>query len=187
MRTLIYKEMIFKMKSAVKNNFSPSLVISIVALIVALGGTAYAGVQLGKNSVGTPQLKNGAVKTSKLGGDVKKKLNKVGARGPQGERGPQGVAGQNGQNGQDGQQGLQGPPGMVNWNSVYEVVATRVGTGVVTATCTGDDQVLFGTTSADSDYHVSNASRGNAGRQWSVTIQSSPGVNAKAIAYCAPA
>ncbi len=45
---------------------SAALVVSIVALIVALGGTAYAGGLVpGKNTVGTKQLKNNAVTTEK--------------------------------------------------------------------------------------------------------------------------
>ena len=38
-----------------------ALAVSIVALVVAMGGSAYAGITLGKNSVGTKQLRNGAV------------------------------------------------------------------------------------------------------------------------------
>jgi hypothetical protein len=45
---------------------SAPFVLSVIALIVALGGTAYAGVKLGKNSVGAKQLKNGAVTSSKI-------------------------------------------------------------------------------------------------------------------------
>jgi hypothetical protein len=45
---------------------SASLVISILALIVALGGTAYAGITLHKNSVGTKQLKKNSVTAAKL-------------------------------------------------------------------------------------------------------------------------
>jgi hypothetical protein len=45
---------------------SPALVIAVLALIVALGGTAYAGITIRKNSVGTKQLKNGAVTTPKI-------------------------------------------------------------------------------------------------------------------------
>jgi hypothetical protein len=41
-------------------------VASTLALIVALGGTAVAGTALAHNSVGTPQLKNGAVTHAKL-------------------------------------------------------------------------------------------------------------------------
>jgi hypothetical protein len=45
---------------------SPALVVSTVALVVALGGTAYAGFTLPRNSVGTGQLKRNAVTTSKI-------------------------------------------------------------------------------------------------------------------------
>jgi hypothetical protein len=45
---------------------SPALVISIVALFVALGGTSYAITQLPKNSVGTTQLKKNAVTGAKV-------------------------------------------------------------------------------------------------------------------------
>jgi hypothetical protein len=46
---------------------SPALVISLIALFVALGGTSYAAISsLPANSVGTQQLKNGAVTAAKL-------------------------------------------------------------------------------------------------------------------------
>jgi len=41
-------------------------VVSLLALVVALGGSAYAAVSLPKNSVGTKQLKKRAVTTSKF-------------------------------------------------------------------------------------------------------------------------
>lgn len=40
---------------------SPAMVVACLALIVALGGTSYAAVRLPANSVGTKQLKKGAV------------------------------------------------------------------------------------------------------------------------------
>lgn len=49
-----------------KRRPSPALVISLIALFVALGGTGYAAVHLGKNTVGTRQLKNNAVTSSKV-------------------------------------------------------------------------------------------------------------------------
>ncbi len=45
---------------------SPSLVISFIALLVALGGTGYAAFRVPKNSVGSKQLKNNAVTTKKI-------------------------------------------------------------------------------------------------------------------------
>jgi hypothetical protein len=59
---------------------SPALVISLIALFVALGGTSYAAVALKipKNSVGTPQLKNGAVTAGKLNASAIAKLKSIG-------------------------------------------------------------------------------------------------------------
>jgi hypothetical protein len=45
---------------------SPALVVSVIALFIALGGTTYAATSLPANSVGTAQLKNGAVTTVKI-------------------------------------------------------------------------------------------------------------------------
>jgi hypothetical protein len=45
---------------------SPALVVSLIALFVSLGGGAYAALNLPANSVGTKQLKNGAVSSPKL-------------------------------------------------------------------------------------------------------------------------
>jgi hypothetical protein len=42
------------------------LVISLIALFVALGGTTYAATSLPANSVGTPQIKNKAVTAAKI-------------------------------------------------------------------------------------------------------------------------
>lgn len=58
---------------------SPALVISIIALVVALGGTSYAAFK-----VGTKNIKNGAVTTKKLhnGAVTGKKLNLTGVTAP---------------------------------------------------------------------------------------------------------
>jgi hypothetical protein len=45
---------------------SAALVVSIVALVAALGGTSYAAFSLPKNSVGTKQLKKNAITTPKI-------------------------------------------------------------------------------------------------------------------------
>jgi hypothetical protein len=44
---------------------SPSMLVAIAAVVLALGGTGYAA-GVARNSVGTAQLKNGAVTTVKL-------------------------------------------------------------------------------------------------------------------------
>src|SRR5215208_5451017 len=45
---------------------SPALVVACIALLVALSGTGYAAVVLPRASVGTIQLKNGAVNSLKV-------------------------------------------------------------------------------------------------------------------------
>ena len=65
---------------------SPALVISLIALFVALGGTSYAAITvLPKNSVGTRQIKNGAVTGPKLSAAVLKYFLHVGSTLPSGK------------------------------------------------------------------------------------------------------
>ena len=65
---------------------SPSMVIALIALFVALGGTSYAAItSLPANSVGTTQLKNGAVSTAKLKSSVLKGYLKYGGTLPSGK------------------------------------------------------------------------------------------------------
>ena len=46
---------------------SPAMVVACLALLVALGGTGMAAAtQVARNSVGTPQLKDGAVSNAKI-------------------------------------------------------------------------------------------------------------------------
>jgi hypothetical protein len=93
------------MKSFRPGRPSPALVIALIALFVALGGTGYAALKLPKNSVGTKQLKNNAVTGVKVkNGSLTSSDFKLGQipAGPQGPQGPQGA------------QGVQGVPGPVN-------------------------------------------------------------------------
>ncbi len=64
---------------------SPALVISVIALFVALGGTSYAAMTLPKNSVGTKQIKNGAVTAAKLNSAVLKPYLAFGSTLPSGK------------------------------------------------------------------------------------------------------
>jgi hypothetical protein len=78
---------------------SPALVISIIALFVAMGGTSYAALKLPKKSVGTKQLKSNAVTTSKVKNgslrarDFRAGQLPAGARGATGATGPAGADG----------------------------------------------------------------------------------------------
>ena len=63
---------------------SPALVISIIALFLALGGTSYAAITLPAKSVGTKQLMTGAVTTPKIkkGAVTAVKINTTGLNVP---------------------------------------------------------------------------------------------------------
>ena len=54
------------MDSPSRRRPSPALVISLIALFVALGGTGYAAIKLPANSVGSKQLKKKAVTKAKI-------------------------------------------------------------------------------------------------------------------------
>jgi hypothetical protein len=45
---------------------SPALIVAIIALVISMGGTGYAAFTLPRDSVGTKQLKNGAVTAAKI-------------------------------------------------------------------------------------------------------------------------
>ena len=73
--------------------------VSFLALFVALGGTSYAALTLPSNSVGTKQLRRGAVTAEKvrtqslLAQDFKAGQLPRGRTGPRGQQGVQGVQG----------------------------------------------------------------------------------------------
>ncbi len=65
-------------------------VVSTLCLVLVLGGgVAYSATQLRKNSVGTKQLKNGAVTQKKISKSAQKALR--GKTGPVGPAGPSGI------------------------------------------------------------------------------------------------
>jgi hypothetical protein len=96
---------------------SAPLVISCIALFVALSGTSYAVSKLPKNSVGTAQLKKNSVVSSKvkngslLAADFKSGQLPAGAKGDVGAQGAIGPIGLTGPAGADGTDGSDGAPG----------------------------------------------------------------------------
>ena len=80
---------------------SPALVISIIALVFAMGGTGWAVTQLPRNSVGTPQLKQSAVTSAKIKDGTIATADLAAAT----------RTALRGQTGATGATGAQGPPG----------------------------------------------------------------------------
>jgi hypothetical protein len=93
---------------------SPAMVVACLALAVALGGTGYAAVSLPRNSVGTDQLRAGAVTSAKVQdftlrrSDFRPGTLLRGARGLPGPAGPTGAPGPAGPAGPAGAAGTIG-------------------------------------------------------------------------------
>jgi hypothetical protein len=89
-----------------------NVMVTVLALIVLGGGTAYAASQLGKGSVGTRQLRKEAVTPAKLSKASKAALTgPAGPRGATGATGPTGPGGTQGLRGEKGEKGDKGDPG----------------------------------------------------------------------------
>lgn len=81
----------------VRDKFSYANVVATLALFLALGGSAYAGLKLSAGSVGTAQLQNRSVTPPKLArATVQMLKGAAGLRGPQGPTGNQGPPGSQG-------------------------------------------------------------------------------------------
>jgi hypothetical protein len=80
------------------------LIVAIVALVLALGGGAYAA----SGALTSKQKKE----VTKIAQTEAKKFAKAGTTGPEGKQGPAGAAGAKGENGAAGTAGTNGTPGM---------------------------------------------------------------------------
>ena len=81
------------MARRIRHHMSFANVVALIALFIALGGGAYAAVSLPRDSVGTVQIRDGAVRSGDLARGVRTKLGKTGAQGPAGPQGPKGDPG----------------------------------------------------------------------------------------------
>ena len=87
-------------------------VISTLCLFLLLGGgAAFAATKLGKNSVGTNQIKNGAVTAAKVKSGSLLASNFAAGQLPAGPQGPKGETGREGREGEPGQTGVPGERG----------------------------------------------------------------------------
>ena len=105
---------------------SPALTVSVMALVVAMGGTSYASGMFGTkdirdNSIRSVDVRDGSLKKEDL------RFNPTGKRGPQGQQGPAGEA------------GPEGPAGAGRWvliNAAGEIEAQSGGFNVAAAYAT---------------------------------------------------
>jgi Collagen triple helix repeat (20 copies) len=115
----------------VRRHLSYANVVASLALFLALGGAAFAATQLPRNSVGTGQLKPGAVTSGKIAKKTRNQLTGAqGPAGPQGKTGPKGSAGARGATGSKGDTGARGPAGVDAGpaTEVFREVAKLIGT-----------------------------------------------------------
>jgi hypothetical protein len=87
-------------------------VVSYLAVFIALGGTAYAGLNLPRNSVGSKQIRPNAVKASEVkNGSLRLRDFRADelSDGPQGAQGPPGAQGLLGATGPEGPVGTFDP------------------------------------------------------------------------------
>lgn len=112
---------------------APGTVVAAIALLVALGGTAYASTALPRNSVGTEQLQADAVIGSKVkdhslvaadfkAGQLPRGADgPAGPQGPAGPAGPAGATGAKGATGSTGATGAAGPQGPAGFSALHYV------------------------------------------------------------------
>jgi hypothetical protein len=105
---------------------SPALVVSIIALAFALGGTSYAAVAITGKQIKNATITGADVKNrSLLASDFKAGQLPVGATGAAGPQGPKGETGPAGPKGEPGVNGEQGPPG--DFEPIFAVVGAGGG------------------------------------------------------------
>jgi hypothetical protein len=117
-----------------------SNVISTLCLLLLVGGgTAWAaGKELGKESVGTKQLKKEAVTPAKLS-----KASKAALTGSAGPRGPEGPKGDAGPKGEPGAKGDPGTPATKLFAQVGEDGSINASSGSITAVRTSTNGVYL--------------------------------------------
>jgi Collagen triple helix repeat (20 copies) len=124
-------------------------IISTLCLVLLVGGgTAYAATKmLPKNSVGTNQIKWGAVTPAKLSAASKATLTgavgpvgpvgSTGPKGPAGPKGPTGLPGLQGDKGKPGEKGERGEEGEAGRAGTTQIIDVDSGANAVSANNTG--------------------------------------------------
>ena len=126
---------------------SPAMVIACLALLVALAGTSVAAVSivLPPGSVGTLQLKTGAVTSAKVRNGSLLKADFASGQIPSGPMGPVGATGPQGPQGPKGDKGDKGDAATSLWAVVATdgTLARSAGVTSVSHVATGSYRVRF--------------------------------------------
>jgi len=130
-------------------------VTATLALFLSVGGVSYAATALPRDSVGTPQLRDGAVDSAKIKdgalqyedfgfGQIPAGL--AGPRGPKGERGARGPKGAKGITGVAGAKGETGAAGATSVvvRSSEAVQLTGLVASVTVASCVAGERAVGG-------------------------------------------
>jgi hypothetical protein len=148
----------------IRGNLTFANVMSMIAVMIALGGTSYAAIKLPSNSVGSAQIKSSAVKNAELASSsvtsAKVKdgvlLAKdfaigqipAGPRGATGATGATGAAGPTGPTGATGATGAKGDTGTIGAVTARSFTATadmaNNQKASYTATCPAGQQAIGG-------------------------------------------
>jgi hypothetical protein len=172
--------------------------LGLLALFVALGGTAYAGATLPRDSVDTRQLRDGAVTSVKVKdrslveSDFKEgelPRGKRGAKGERGERGPRGKRGAKGERGRRGRRGAEGAAGATNVTVRTAPLTAAAGAAEATAACTGEERATGGGYSVDSGSATVQQSRpepaGGTPTGWHVAVTATSPAQVTVHVVCA--
>lgn len=183
---------------------SASLVVAVLAIVIATAGTASATTAL----ITSNQIKNGTIRLADISKKARKalqgrtgKTGNAGAAGPQGPQGPQGMPGPQGL---QGLQGAMGSPGVSGYTVVRNntVVSAPVNHASVVADCPAGEQVLSGGGGASgaplgfggmvTGFEGPTSADGGSNNAWEVDMVTSPAgslttedVGVDAVAICA--
>jgi hypothetical protein len=184
---------------------SPALVVACVALLVALTGSGYAAVVLPRNSVGTIQLRNGAVTSPKvkdgaLGlvdfapsqrAQLQGAAGSQGPAGAKGDRGDKGDKGDKGEKGDKGSSGTPGTPGLSGYAIVESTQSTTAAFMGLSVSCPSGKRALGGgggTSTPAAVVSVRNSFPLPGGTGWLVVVEAKnpgSGWSYKVQAVCA--
>ena len=166
------------------NRPSPAMIIAFAALLVALGGTSYAAINLPANSVGTKQLKKNAVTGKKVKNRSLKAADFAVGQLPAGPQGPQGAQGLQGAQGPQGAKGDPGEPAPIPIITVRESVPTS---GDAEVFCDAGEAALGGGGTAAADGYLIDsrpaAGNGETPAGWLASAEDAAGADVNVVAF----